>query len=518
MNDVFSVFLTELGVKHTTYSNALYKQHPYRDTLYGISAALEKYNIPNVSIRMESDDLKKIETPFIAYLEKDFIVVKEILPNDIKYIWNDKKFIISFHDFVKVWSGILLVAEPNANSKEPNNKKHLIYSFMQLLKKIWFIVLMLLIISFSIKLPSQISVGILALLNLFGVYISSLLFVKQINKDSKIADRICTFLKQLDCNNVLNSDASKIATFSWSEIGLSYFVGNLIIILYFPKYLLLTVCLNAFSLPYTVWSIWYQFKKVHQWCTLCLIVQILLWCIFAVNMLLENSYWGSDENYMFAYFIVIYMFLLLIVNKLSDWMTKKQDYYNLLYRYNNVKMKEEVFKLLLYKQPRFEIGKLVSQIIWGNVNSSIRITVLTNPHCSPCGQMHFRLQKVMSELKSRACIQYVFSAFNSNLQDSNRILIAAYLQKERSVANAIFDEWFKWGKYDPIKFSQKYELYINDLSVVKEFDRHEQWKLENALKETPTILLNGYLLPSEYSVEDLVYLINNLVLSDDGMI
>ena len=188
----------------------------------------------------------------------------------------DRKFIISFHDFVKVWSGILLVAEPNASSKEPNYKKHLIYSFMQLLKKIWFIVLMLLIISFSIKLPSQISVGILALLNLFGVYISSLLFVKQINKGSKIADRICTFLKQLDCNSVLNSDASKIATFSWSEIGLSYFVGNLIIILYFPRYLLLTVCLNAFSLPYTVWSIWYQFKKVHQWCTLCLIVQILL--------------------------------------------------------------------------------------------------------------------------------------------------------------------------------------------------------------------------------------------------
>lgn len=518
MNDVFSLFLTELGVKHTTYSNVFYKLHPYRDTLYGISAALEKYNIPNISVKIEADDLKKIEVPFVAYLEKDFIIIKEILPNDIKYIWNGRKFIMSFQEFVRVWSGILLIAEPNINSKEPNYKKHLVYSFILLIKRISFIVLMLLTISISIKMPSQMGVIILMLLNLLGVYIGSLLFSKQIKMDSKIADRICSFLKQLDCNNVLNSDASNIATFSWSEIGLSYFVGNLIIILYFPDYLLFTVLLNFFSLPYTVWSIWYQYKKVRQWCTLCLIVQILLWAIFAVNVLMKNVYLGSTINYMFGYFAAIYIVILLIINKLSDWMTKKQDYYNLMYRYNSIKMKEEIFKLLLYKQPKFEIGKFVSQIIWGDANSSIRITVLTNPHCNPCAQMHFRLQKVMHEIEAKACIQYIFSAFTANLQDSNRVLIAAYLQKERSVANAIFDNWFRWGKYNPLKFSQIFELHLDDLNVVEESDKHEKWALENSLKETPTFFLNGYLLPPEYDVEDLVYLINNLVLSDDGMI
>ncbi|WP_321331663.1 vitamin K epoxide reductase family protein [uncultured Bacteroides sp.] len=518
MNDVFSVFLAELGVKHTGYSHVFYSQHPYKDSLYGISDALMKYNIPNVSVRIGVDELKKIEPPFIVYLENDFIIVKEILPNDIKYIWNGKKFIISFQEFLQIWSGILLIAEPSNESKEPNYRKHLVYSLIQLLKKATFVILVILSILFTVKAPNQLGAWSLISLNFLGGYVGCLLFLKQNNKNSKIADRICTILKQQDCNNILDSKAAKFFSFSWSEIGLCYFLGNLIILFYFPEFIFFTMCLNIISLPYTFWSIWYQYKIIHQWCVLCLIVQVLLWGIFVVNVLQKDVNMRNITIPLLLCSVCIYGVLLLTINKLSDWVVYKQSYRNLLQKYNKIKINDDVFRALLYKQPRIKVSKLASQIIFGNIDSQICITAFTNPHCNPCAQMHFRLKKIICELEHKVCVQYVFSAFNEDLLDSNRILIAAYLQNNRDAASCILDMWFRWGKTNPLKFCHKYGLLIKDSNVDEELDKHEKWKQKNELKETPMIFLNGYLLPKEYSAEDLILLVNNIILSDNGVI
>lgn len=48
-------------------------------------------------------------------------------------------------------------------------------------------------------------------------------------------------------------------------------------------------------------------------------------------------------------------------------------------------------------------------------------------------------------------------------------------------------------------------IEISNHHVQEELDKHYQWKKYNQLSVTPTILINGYLLPENYNVEDLEY-------------
>ena len=145
----------------------------------------------------------------------------------------------------------------------------------------------LLLISF-IRNKSYFDVGLvlLLLINSIGVYIGYLLVIKQLNIQSGYGDRICSLFKRSDCNNVLESDAAKLfGVFSWSEIGLGYFVTNVFFICLQPSYIPCLALINILGLPYTLWSIWYQKFRARQWCPLCLIVIILSWILFAINLI-----------------------------------------------------------------------------------------------------------------------------------------------------------------------------------------------------------------------------------------
>ncbi|WP_353957604.1 thioredoxin domain-containing protein [uncultured Parabacteroides sp.] len=60
-----------------------------------------------------------------------------------------------------------------------------------------------------------------------------MLLSKEINGYNRSADYICSMLKQGDCNNILTSEYSQLlGLISWAEIGFSYFVFNLLVILF----------------------------------------------------------------------------------------------------------------------------------------------------------------------------------------------------------------------------------------------------------------------------------------------
>lgn len=67
----------------------------------------------------------------------------------------------------------------------------------------------------------------------------------------------------------------------------------------------------------------------------------------------------------------------------------------------------------------------------------------------------------------------------------------------------------------PDAFAKKMNIEISNHHVQEELDKHYQWKKYNQLSVTPTILINGYLLPENYNVEDLEYFCNiNLTVSN----
>lgn len=511
--NILSILFDELHVKYTKkYLSELIEGHPYKYNLYGFSQILTMYHVENKGVQISKDDIELLDAPFIAYAGHDIVVVKNLTREKIEYYWQRRWIQSSLEAFCEIWDRIVLLTETSSKSIEPDYKQHKWQELVSKIKK--GAISVLLFILLFLCMPS-LWVGttyswMYLIINFMGMGVSYLLLQKQLHAQSLYGDKICTLFHQKDCNTVLESDAANfMGLFSWSEIGFGYFMSNIIGILFSPELIFYMVWVNILALPYTIWSVWYQSNIARQWCVLCLIVQCLLWCLFFVDLgfnMIAIPVWNWRSLLLV---MCMYLFSILLMNQIVQVLTKLRQYRMAAYELASIKVVEEVFVSLLKKEPHYYIDRTVSKMILGNSDASLCVTVLTNPHCEPCGKMHRKIENLLMDVGDRMCVQYIFSAFNDELLISNQFLIAVYLQYGEEKGRRIYEEWFTRGKYTAKDYIKKFNLDINSADVLSELEHHQRWKIGNHLSATPTILVNGYKLPKRYQIEDLVYLANS---------
>ena len=125
--NIFTAYLKLLKVKHTkSFSRKYFNEHPNKYDLYGLSSMLTDYGIDNEGLRLDNkqENLPLLDAPFIAYSGNDFVVVSKNTPQKIDYIWRNKTISVTVDEFLKIWSGVVLLAEANVNSGEPDYWLH----------------------------------------------------------------------------------------------------------------------------------------------------------------------------------------------------------------------------------------------------------------------------------------------------------------------------------------------------------------------------------------------------------
>ena len=511
-NNIFSLFINTLKVKHTRdFTNKYFDQHPHKYNLYGLSSMLTDYGIENLGLELTNKtDILLIETPFIAHIGNDFVIVKKKNNSEIHFIQDGQETKISWENFNKMWTGYILIAEPDNQSIEPNyneNKRKEVFAKVQKTLPILFVVFLIICsIIFSLSYLS-ISFNLLLLINIFGTFIGYLLVLKQLSIQSNYADKLCSLFKHSDCNNILASEASKFLGFlGWSEVGFGYFLSNIFILSFLPNFINYLAIINVATLPYTFWSVWYQKFKARQWCPLCLLSLFSLWCIYIVNLIF-GVFYLPQFNFLNLLFVGgIYVIVTLGLNILMPIIAKSNNFNNIQYEINSIKTDENVFQALLIKQPHYEVSKSSSQLLLGNIDSQYLVTIFSNPHCNPCARMHKRVNDLINNNKD-ICVQYILSSFNEELEVSNKYLIGVYQQKDGH-AMQLFDKWFEFGNFNKDLFFEEFPVEMGIEDIEKEFVKHEQWKEKSGLRATPTILVNGYKLPDNYKIEDLRFLSN----------
>ena len=511
--NTFTQFLEQLNVKHTRYyANKLFNEHPNKYDLFGLSDMLTNYGIENAGFKVEQkEDICTAKPPFIAYAGGDFVVVDAINPQKTVYIWNGKRIAVATDEFFKIWSGVVLMAEVTEKSEEPDYRRHKRAENIDKAKSYAVVLIIAAIFVFacvSTQLYTNVGLLLLLLLNITGVGIGYLLLLKHLHVRGGYADKVCSLFKQTDCNNILESDAASVlGIISWSEIGLGYFVSNVAIILFFPHLTVWMALINVFALPYSFWSIWYQAIKARQWCPLCVMVQALLWLVFFVNMGFGFMGVPFFDLLQMGITACIYLIPLLTLHLLAPVITNKRRIEQITQEMNSLKANEKVFVILLEEQPRYYASQEHSQVMLGSPAAKLFVTVLTNPHCNPCADMHMRIRELL-KLHKPIQVQYIFSSFSSELEISARYLIAVYLQKSVEEREHIYSEWFKKGKFNKEVFFEKYPADVNSIAVTEEFNRHQAWIQVSQLRATPTLLVNGYKLPDSYKIEDMKYFID----------
>ena len=233
--NTLNLFLKELNIKHTnSYSSSLFEEHPNKYNLYGISQMLNLYNIPNIGIKVENKDLNSLELPVIAHIGYDFVVVNKVTNTQVGFYWKGKHTILNIDKFIELWSGIALIAEPTKESIEPSYRKHFITEILNRIQTFSILTITITLILLLCIFQSLSTIKILFLLcNLCGCIICYFLLQKQNHTESLYADKICSLFKQKDCNDILDSKVAKIFDWlSWSEIGMGFFISNILYIRY----------------------------------------------------------------------------------------------------------------------------------------------------------------------------------------------------------------------------------------------------------------------------------------------
>ena len=223
------------ALKVSTTKTSLAKElrsHPYYPSLAAVSDILNIYKVENSAMRMGTDELNTIQTPFIAHLRSHqgiFTLVEKIMEDEIHVVLEEKtKKVYSKANFIKIWDNIILTAKADEKSIEPDFKQNRKDELLPAIKLLFLLVAIALLFIATLVVNQSVAHYLpLFLTKVTGLFFIWLLIKHELGEQSDLTDKLCTMTKSVGCNEVLNSKASSLFGFvKLSDIGLVWFVSS----------------------------------------------------------------------------------------------------------------------------------------------------------------------------------------------------------------------------------------------------------------------------------------------------
>lgn len=510
------VFLELLDVKVSAKTVATtLTSHPDYPSLSAISSALKKWHVDSLAMEVLPELLDTMPTPFIVHYQDEggyFAVVRSVENDRIEWFhprkgWQQD----TVPAFTQQWSKIVLFAEPEASTSKSHNKvdgrretrKYILVSGC----------LLIALLSLNLYLFSWSLVSWLVI-KLIGVGICSLLISVTLDQQHSLVKRLCQINGEADCKSVLSSPAATIGGLvSWSEVGLIYFVGGWLALVYagirhdeagIDAVRVVLLEATTVVLPFTGLSIWYQGWVIHRWCPLCLLVLLLIWTEaitgWAAGLRYDLPNWSGIQIVSLSFFVPVVALIAvkpLLTNTADVALIRRQLAYFL--------QNSTVFYQLLYQQPSLK-GSLPadSLVVVGNQDATLTLTIVTNPFCKPCIQLHHRLIELLNT--NRLIKAHLIIAVTSRSNDPKRKVAYELLKLPPEQRLNQLNQWLNEPSEILLKRLDRRICDAPDDTVNTWLTLHEEWCAQNNVAATPSVYLNGYQIPDGYQLSDVVEL------------
>jgi len=513
LESIVTDLLNHLHVRVTnlTAENCV-QEHPEYPSILSLSDCLDKWNVKNDAYKIDKTDYDRDDLlfPFAAHFPEKggrLILVHGI--EDGKVHYSDeylKRSLMNEDIFLKRWDGIALYAEKTDQSGELGYLGHYVYSLLQKMLYPITLVLCLSILGLTIiSHPISVPYVAICLIKCIGSAFSILLLFQSTNPKNLFIKNICSLGGKGGCDAVLKSKYAQLTSWlSWSEIGLYYFTGSFLLMLLYPPSVGLLAWLNVLTLPYTIWSISYQFRN-RNWCVICCAIQMVLWAEFMVNISF-HSFGFTFES------VLLYFMSISFLTPIVTWSLLKNSFKRAVQPFkqqlSRFKYNTALFGQILTNQPRYAVGDELFPILLGNPNASTIITMVSNPYCDPCAKAHALLEDLL-KTKKDILVKVLFSTPDRDddfRTKAARHLSALTLSEDKELAAEALAHWYT-KKENFENWSVKYPManIDNNHNMTK---MQKEWCEMADITFTPTILINGYKLPNLYSPEDLRYLLH----------
>ncbi|MCY7292029.1 MAG: thioredoxin domain-containing protein [Ferruginibacter sp.] len=359
----------------------------------------------------------------------------------------------------------------------------------------------------------------IGLLSLIGLVTSILVAGEELGVQNTFVKQVCGAVSNGGCAKVLKSTYARgFAGVTAGDLAIIYFATQLIAVFcsaFYPAILNAMILFSLAGILVAGWSIYTQAVLVKQWCALCLgIVAILLLqsliSLYAVITLGLEGLFGSN-----ALLLFVGIGLLLGLAQLPIKALLKTNYMNgqKLAELKKWKMDAGLFLSQWENEQTVDTTIWENDLVIGNPNAPIKITVACNPYCGPCAKAHEQLDKMLEKHDGEICIVVRFLCDPNDESDRRTIVVKSILQIAKSsggqkqIKQAI-SEWFREMNYS---HWQKKWLPVLGNDVQAELENHKLWVSESTIRATPSFFINGKKVPGRYVLTDFEKLVPQLL-------
>ena len=278
-------------------------------------------------------------------------------------------------------------------------------------------------------------------------------------------------------------------------LGLFFSISHSIIFLF-----------SFLSFPIVIYSLYIQFIIEKTLCKVCVFIIILL----VIQLLISTFFfsWSFSLNAALISLIGVITLYRSIsyVNKLTEEknMYKKSNLKNL-----RLKRDYDIFKRELLNDEKFDF-EFLNLFHLGKNDAKLHITIISNPYCSFCVDAHKLVVKLLADYGDYISIQI---RFNEDIANSKIAMSLEYIYNNYSEEKFLEALSFWFNNKNEEKLMVKYNVKLEDSTsgnLIKIGKENQNFNLSF----TPIFILNGYLYPNKYDIDDLFYFIED-ILEDD---
>ncbi len=531
VNNVFSTCYSLLKSLHVNFTDnglaeALESHVDYpsllslKDTIYG-------YGIDAAAIEKGQHSYEEFEAPFICSIQQDdwpvahFTVVTDAAGGHITYLdpVTDKPQQIAIEAFEKIDKHIILLLDTSAARDETGfveNKKRQQRDYLVKRIPVWLALSALLfsagcILTHPAGAGTWCGIGFL-LTSFFGLVVSSLLIWNEIDAHNPFLKEVCGGnSKKVSCSAVLSSSGASFLGINWSVWGFAFFAAFFTTQVLFPgnsSLLLIWSVLSLLVAPYILFSVYYQWRVIKQWCPLCLAIQVVL----GINALMAGVYLYDHSlsfNVMEWHHIAITLLTGVVFLSMTTFIIPElrdaRDSRSYEKKWKSLRYNPDIFQALLNKSDKVTIPSDELGILVGNPDASTEIIKVCNPYCGPCSRAHPELEQIINnnpDVKLR--IIFTASGEDSDKKSAPVAHLLAIQQKfGREKVRHALDDWYLASQKDYAAFAGKYPMNGELKEQKEKMAAMRSWCNVMKIRATPTIFINGRELPDGYRVHEL---------------
>lgn len=528
-SDIFlacSHVLAHYDIKYTaaTLAKSL-ESHAYFPSLLSMKDTLERYGVLSAAIRKKEYHYSDFEVPFVCSIQENtwpspnFTIVRFANETKIEYLDPQTNRYIerSYQEFDKIDKDIILLIDGEDKKDEVNyaeNKRiertENIVQFLPILIVLLAIACSFTYLALNYSLSGSWTAFLFLSTSLVGLISSVLLLWHDVDAHNPFLKEVCGgHGRKLNCDAVLNSNGATFFGIKWSLWGGAYFATMFVSHILFPSQLVYTMLWTIISLavtPYIIYSIFYQWKIVKQWCPLCLSVQAVLF----LNAIISTIALYTGAKIVLDWFTVATVIIVgsafltagYYLVKIAKGSKESSDYEK---KWKRLRYNPDVFNHLLSQTAPIISSHEQLGIIIGNPDAKNEIVKVCNPYCSPCSRAHPELENILMQNED-VKVRIIFTATGED-GDIRNNPVAHFLaideNYDKNVMREALNHWYSAKIKDYDAFAGKFPMNGELQQQSSKIRAMDEWCVKMKVRATPTYYVNGHELPESYRINEL---------------